>query len=66
MEEDGLREIAHNTGNVLKHVESLLNTARREFGIRCLGVGIAERSIYVVIPPGVFLVRMHIMSKFVL
>jgi hypothetical protein len=40
--------------------------ARRELGIGCLGVGIAERSIKVVIPPGVLLVRMHIISKFVL
>jgi hypothetical protein len=40
--------------------------ARREFGIRCLLVGIAEHSILVVIPPGVLLVRMHIISKFVL
>jgi len=45
MEEVGLREVAHNTGNVSKHVESLVNMARREFSISCLGVGIAERSI---------------------
>jgi len=45
MEEVGLGEIAHNTGNMLKHVESSVNMAQREFGIRCLGVGIAERSI---------------------
>ena len=45
MEEVGLREIAHNTGNMSKHVESSVNMARREFGIGCLGVGIAERSI---------------------
>jgi hypothetical protein len=66
MEEVGLREIAHNTGNMTKHHESSVNMARREIGIHCLGVGIAERSILVVIPPGVFLVRMHIISKFVL
>jgi hypothetical protein len=29
-------------------------------------VGIAERSIQVVISPGVLLARMHIMSKFIL
>jgi len=40
--------------------------ARRVFGIGCLGVGIAEGSLLVVIPPGVLLVRMHIISKFVL
>ena len=65
MKEVGLREVAHNTGNGSKHVESSVNMARREFGIGCLGVGIAERSIQVVIPPGVLLVRMHIISKFV-
>ena len=45
MEEVGLQEIAHNTGNMSKHIESSVNMARRVFGIRCLGVGIAERSI---------------------
>jgi hypothetical protein len=66
MEEVGLREVSHNTGNMSKHVESSVNMARREFGIGCLGVGIAERSILVVIPPGVLLVRRHIISMFVL
>ena len=45
MEEVGLREVAHDTGNMSKHVESLVNIARREFGIGYLGVGIGERSI---------------------
>jgi len=45
MEEVGLREVAHNTGNMSNHVESLVNMARREFGIVCLGVGITELSI---------------------
>jgi len=45
MEEVGLQEIAHNTGNMSKHIESSVNMARREFGIRCLGVGIVERLI---------------------
>ena len=45
MEEVRLREVAHNTGNMSKHVESSVNMARREFGIGSLGVGIAERSI---------------------
>jgi hypothetical protein len=66
MEEVGIREIAHNTGNMSTHIESSVNMARREFGLGCLGAGIAEHSIYVVIPPGVFLVRMHIITKFVL
>jgi hypothetical protein len=66
MEEVGLREVAHNTENVSKHVESSVNMARREFGIGCLGVGIAQHSIKVVIPPGVLLVRIHVISKFFL
>ena len=41
----GLREVAHNNGNISKHVESLVNIARLEFGIRCLVVDIAEHSI---------------------
>jgi hypothetical protein len=45
VEEVGLREVAHNTRNVSKHVESSVNMAQPEFGIGCLGVGIAQRSI---------------------
>jgi hypothetical protein len=45
MEEIGLREVAHDTGNMSKHVESSVNMAQRQFGIGFLGVGIAERSI---------------------
>ena len=45
MEEVRLREVAHNSGNMSKHVESSVNMARREFGIGSLGVGIAESSI---------------------
>ena len=65
MEEVGLREVTHDTGNMSKHVESLVDMARREFGIGCLGVDIAQRSIQVVIPPGVLLVRRDIISNFV-
>jgi hypothetical protein len=43
--EDGLREVPQDTGNRLKHVESPVDMARREFGIGCLGVGITEHSI---------------------
>jgi len=57
MEEVGLQEVAHDTGNMSKHVESWVDMAQQEFSIGCLSVGIAERSIYVVIPPGVLLVR---------
>ena len=42
MEQVVLREVAHNAGNMSKHVESMANMARQEFGISCLGVGIAE------------------------
>ena len=66
MEEVGLREVAHNTGNMLKLVESSVDMAQREFGIGCLGVDIAEHSIYVVILPGVLLVRRDTISIFVL
>jgi hypothetical protein len=45
MPEVELREVAHNTGNVSKHVQSSVNMVGREFGIGCPGVGIAERSI---------------------
>jgi len=45
MEEVGLSEVAHNSGNMSKHVESSENMVRQEFGIGCLGVGIAECSI---------------------
>ena len=45
IEEVGLREVAHNTGNMSNNVESWINMPRREFGIGWLGVGIAERSI---------------------
>jgi len=45
MKEVRLREVAHNPGNVSKAVEFFVSEALREFGIRCLGVGIAECSI---------------------
>jgi hypothetical protein len=66
MEEVGLREVAHKTGNVSKHVESTVNIARREFSIIFIGFGITERSMQVVIPPVVLLVRMQIISQFIL
>jgi hypothetical protein len=43
--EVGLREVAHDTGNMSKHIESSVNKARQEFVIGWFGVGIAERSI---------------------
>ena len=45
MEEVGLREVAHNTGNMSKHIECSVNIVRRQFSIRCPGVGITEHSI---------------------
>jgi len=66
MEEVGLREVTHDTRNMSKNIESLVNMEPREFSIGCRGVGIAECSIQVVIPPEVLLVRRDIISKFVL
>ena len=45
MEQVRLQEVAHDTGNMSKQVQSSVTMARREFGIGCLGVGIAEGSI---------------------
>jgi hypothetical protein len=66
MEEVGLQEVAHNIGNMFKHLESSLDMAQREFDIGCLVVGIAEHSLYGVIPPWELTVRRDIISKFVL
>jgi len=51
IEEVGHRDVADSMRNMLKDVASSVNLGQREFGIRCLGVGIAERLILVVIPP---------------
>jgi len=45
MEEVRFREVVDNTGSMSKYVQSRVNMARRKFGIGCIGVGIAERSI---------------------
>jgi hypothetical protein len=66
MEEVGLREVAHNTGNISKHVESSVIMAQPEFAIGFVGVGITEHLKLVVIPPEVLLVRREIISMFVL
>jgi len=66
MEKVGLREGADEAGNMSKDVESVVDMQQRQFGISCLSVGIAERSIWVEIQPGVLLVRRDIISKFVL
>jgi len=44
MEEVGLWEFTHDTGNMSKHVGSSVNMAPREFGISCLRACIAESS----------------------
>jgi hypothetical protein len=62
MEEVGVWEVAQDTGNMSKHLKYSVNMARRQFGIGCLGVGIVERSILVVILPGVLLVNRDIIS----
>ena len=66
MEEVGLQEVAHDTGVILKNIAFSVIMAGRQFSIRSLCVGIAERSVWVVIPPVVLLVRRDIISKFVL
>ena len=66
MEEVGLREVAHDAGNMLRYVESSVHMARREFGIGCPAVGIAEQSTLVVIPHGVMVVGREMISKCVL
>jgi hypothetical protein len=66
MEEVALRKVARDTGMMSTLVESSVHMVSKEFSIPCLGVGIAERSVYVVIPPGVLLVSRHITSQFVL
>jgi hypothetical protein len=45
MEEVGLREVSHNTGNMSKHVESSAKMAQREFVLSWLGVRIPEHFI---------------------
>ena len=66
MEEIGLREVAHDSGNMSKQLECLVNMAQQELGIGCLVDGIAEYSIDVVIPPRVLFVRKVIISNFIL
>jgi len=44
LDEVGLREVTHKTGNMSRYIESSVNIARLEFGIPCRGVGLAERS----------------------
>ena len=45
MEEVGHREVAPDTGNMSKYVESSVNMARSEFVFGSLSSGIAELSI---------------------
>jgi hypothetical protein len=65
LKEVELRKVAQNTVNMSKHVESLVNIAQQDFGIGCLGVGIAERCFNVVIQAGALLARRHKIYKFV-
>jgi len=65
LEEVGLQEVTHDTGNVLEYIAYSGNMARHDFGIGCLCVGYAERCPQVVILPEVFLVRIDLVSKFV-
>jgi hypothetical protein len=45
MEVVGLRQVAHNTGTMSKHVESSPNMVRQMIGMGCRRIGIADRSI---------------------
>jgi hypothetical protein len=45
MKEVGLQEVAHDTGNWLKQLESSVGMARRVLGIGCICVDITEHSI---------------------
>jgi len=45
MEEVGLREVTHNSGNMSKHVKSFVYVAWQGFSKGCLGVLIAEHFI---------------------
>jgi hypothetical protein len=45
MEEVGIGEVAHDTGNMLNHLESSVNIVRQVFGNCCHGVAIAKRFI---------------------
>jgi hypothetical protein len=66
MEEVRLWEVAHDTGNMSKPVESWVNMVGREFGSGCFRVGVATRSILVAIPLPVVLFGRDIISKFIL
>jgi hypothetical protein len=41
----GFREVAHNTGSMLKQIEFSVNMGQREFGSICCGISIAVHSI---------------------
>jgi hypothetical protein len=66
MEKVRLREVARNAGNVSNHIAMSESMLRRQFGIVCIDVCIAERSTYVVILLGVLVVTIHIIFEFVL
>jgi hypothetical protein len=66
MEDVGHADIAHDTKSISTDIESSVNVALGEFSIRCLGIGVVEHSIYVLIPPGVLIFGRDIIPKFVL
>jgi len=45
MEEVRFEEFAHDTRNMSKHIQLSVNMAGRVFGIGCLGIRIADRSL---------------------
>jgi hypothetical protein len=66
IEEVGHLEVAHKTGNMLKHAESSVAMAQGEFGIIGLAVGIESHSVEIVTSPGVLFVRIDIIYNVIL
>jgi hypothetical protein len=66
MEEVELQPVRHDIQHTSIHPEFSVNMARHEFGSSCLGVGIAECSLLVVILLWVLLVSRDKISKFML
>jgi hypothetical protein len=50
MEEGALQRFTYDTGNMAKPIEFSVNMAQCEFSSARIGVGIAQHSLYIVIP----------------
>jgi hypothetical protein len=66
IEEVGHLEVAHNTGNMLKHAELSVTMAQGEFSIIGLAVGITMHPVEIVTSPGVLFVRNDIIFNIIL